>query len=65
VVSDPASPPIPGPAARPPDAPRLASTHLRIACPGRDLAKAEAFWTGGLGLTVLHRSQYHELKPQR
>jgi hypothetical protein len=56
VVSDPASPPIPGSAAPPPDAPRLASTHLRIARPSRDLAKAEAFWVGGLGLTVLHRA---------
>lgn len=56
MVSDPASPPIPGSAAPPPDGPRLASTRLRIARPSRDIAKAEAFWAGGLGLTVLHRA---------
>ena len=40
-----------------PDAPGLASTHLRIARPSRDLAKGEAFWIGGLGLTVLHQAR--------
>ncbi len=31
----------------------LASAHQRIARPARDLARAEAFWAGGLGLQVL------------
>ncbi len=35
----------------------LASAHLRIARPARDLARAEAFWVGGLGLQVLERVQ--------
>jgi hypothetical protein len=52
VTSDPASPSRTGSAAPPPDAPRLALTHLRIARPSQDLIKAEAFWAGGLGLTA-------------
>ena len=32
-----------------------ASNHLRIARPSRDLARAERFWVGGLGLSVLFR----------
>jgi hypothetical protein len=45
----------------------LASAHLRIARPPPDLARAEAFWAGGLGgLQVLeragpHAEQQHEL----
>ncbi len=35
--------------------PRSAS-HLRIARPCRDLAAAERFWVGGLGLEVLYRA---------
>jgi len=38
---------------------RLASRHLRIARPSRDLARAEAFWAGGLGMEVLYRVQAH------
>ncbi|MEU8548039.1 VOC family protein [Streptomyces roseoverticillatus] len=34
--------------------------HVRIARPSRDLAAAERFWTGGLGLSVLYR---HEAGP--
>ncbi len=37
----------------------LASAQLRIARPARDLARAEAFWIGGLDLQVLER-----IKPQ-
>jgi catechol 2,3-dioxygenase-like lactoylglutathione lyase family enzyme len=33
-----------------------ASSHLRIARPSHDLARAERFWTHGLGLQVLHRT---------
>lgn len=33
-----------------------ASNHIRIARPSRDLASAERFWAGGLGLEVLYRS---------
>jgi catechol 2,3-dioxygenase-like lactoylglutathione lyase family enzyme len=33
-----------------------ASNHIRIARPSRDLASAERFWAGGLGLGVLYRS---------
>lgn len=32
-----------------------ASSHLRIARPSRDLARAERFWVDGLGLEVLAR----------
>jgi catechol 2,3-dioxygenase-like lactoylglutathione lyase family enzyme len=31
-------------------------SHLRIARPSRDLAAAERFWAGGLGLQVLFRA---------
>jgi catechol 2,3-dioxygenase-like lactoylglutathione lyase family enzyme len=31
-------------------------SHLRIARPSRDLAAAERFWVGGLGLEVLYRA---------
>ncbi|MFD8736089.1 VOC family protein [Streptomyces sp. NPDC059618] len=31
-------------------------SHVRIARPSRDLAAAERFWVGGLGLTVLFRA---------
>lgn len=33
----------------------LASSHLRIARPSRDLARAERFWLSGLGLRELER----------
>ena len=33
-----------------------ATSHLRLARPSRDLARAEAFWVGGLGLEVLYRT---------
>ncbi|GAA3052734.1 VOC family protein [Streptomyces glomeratus] len=32
-----------------------ARSHIRIARPSRDLAAAERFWTGGLGLPVVCR----------
>ncbi|MEU8587360.1 VOC family protein [Streptomyces sp. NPDC048664] len=32
-------------------------SHIRIARPSRDLAAAERFWVGGLGLSVLFRAQ--------
>ncbi|MEV0097158.1 VOC family protein [Streptomyces sp. NPDC050738] len=32
-------------------------SHIRIARPSRDLAAAERFWVGGLGLGVLWRAQ--------
>ncbi|MCS0635650.1 VOC family protein [Streptomyces sp. LP05-1] len=32
-----------------------ASSHIRVARPCRDLAAAERFWSGGLGLRVVHR----------
>ncbi|MEV0523095.1 VOC family protein [Streptomyces sp. NPDC050439] len=32
-------------------------SHIRIARPSRDLAAAERFWVGGLGLDVVWRSQ--------
>ncbi|SCK51895.1 Catechol 2,3-dioxygenase [Streptomyces sp. WMMB 714] len=31
--------------------------HIRIARPSRDLAAAERFWAGGLGLDVLYRGE--------
>lgn len=34
----------------------LASSHLRIARPARDLERAEKFWVQGLGMTVLYRA---------
>jgi catechol 2,3-dioxygenase-like lactoylglutathione lyase family enzyme len=34
----------------------LASNHVRIARPSRDLAAAERFWVDGLGLEVLFRA---------
>lgn len=34
---------------------RAGSAHLRVARPSRDLAAAERFWCGGLGLEVLAR----------
>jgi hypothetical protein len=37
------------------DSPPLASSHLRIARPSRDLARTEGFWVSGLGLQVLER----------
>jgi hypothetical protein len=48
------------------DPPPLASSHLRIARPSRDLARTEGFWVSGLGLQVLERvrpqaSGEHEL----
>jgi catechol 2,3-dioxygenase-like lactoylglutathione lyase family enzyme len=33
-----------------------AATPVRIARPSRDLARAERFWVGGLGLDVLYRA---------
>lgn len=33
----------------------LPDSHLRLARPSRDLAAAERFWVGGLGLDVLFR----------
>ncbi|UFQ13923.1 MULTISPECIES: VOC family protein [Streptomyces] len=30
-------------------------SHIRVARPSRDLAAAERFWVGGLGLEVVHR----------
>jgi catechol 2,3-dioxygenase-like lactoylglutathione lyase family enzyme len=38
----------------------LAPSHVRIARPSRDLARAEAFWVSGLGLHVLTRVQPHD-----
>ncbi|MFG3705609.1 VOC family protein [Micromonospora sp. NPDC047670] len=35
---------------------RTLDPHVRIARPSRDLAAAERFWVGGLGLDVLWRS---------
>ena len=32
------------------------SSHLRIARPSRDLARAERFWVDGLGFQVLYRA---------
>ncbi|MET7382325.1 VOC family protein [Streptomyces sp. NPDC005526] len=32
-------------------------SHLRVARPSRDLAAAERFWAGGLGLDVLRRAE--------
>ncbi len=32
-------------------------SHVRIARPSRDLAAAERFWRGGLGLSVLYRAE--------
>ncbi|MEV5277794.1 VOC family protein [Streptomyces sp. NPDC051994] len=32
-------------------------THIRIARPSRDLAAAERFWAGGLGLKVVYRAE--------
>ncbi|MGV9881579.1 VOC family protein [Streptomyces sp. NPDC003006] len=32
-------------------------SHIRIARPSRDLAAAERFWVGGLGLGVVYRSE--------
>ncbi|PZS30554.1 MAG: glyoxalase [Pseudonocardiales bacterium] len=32
------------------------SSHLRLARPSRDLARAERFWVDGLGLDVLYRT---------
>ncbi|WP_405686429.1 VOC family protein [Streptomyces sp. NBC_00057] len=32
-------------------------SHVRLARPSRDLAAAERFWVGGLGLTVLFRAE--------
>lgn len=37
--------------------PAAARTHLRIARPTRDLHAAEQFWVGGLGLSVLYRTE--------
>ncbi|MFE9259158.1 VOC family protein [Streptomyces sp. NPDC006879] len=34
-----------------------AHSHIRIARPSRDLLVAEAFWTQGLGLSVLYRAR--------
>ena len=34
-----------------------AANHLRLARPSRDLARAERFWVGGLGLEVLYRAE--------
>jgi catechol 2,3-dioxygenase-like lactoylglutathione lyase family enzyme len=31
-------------------------SHIRIARPSRDLAAAERFWSGGLGLSVVYRA---------
>ncbi|GGS12405.1 glyoxalase/bleomycin resistance protein/dioxygenase [Streptomyces aureoverticillatus] len=32
-------------------------SHIRIARPSRDLAAAERFWVGGLGLDVIYRHE--------
>ncbi|MFJ8309774.1 MULTISPECIES: VOC family protein [unclassified Streptomyces] len=32
-------------------------SHIRIARPSRDLAAAERFWVGGLGLKVVYRAE--------
>ncbi|MEV5979452.1 VOC family protein [Streptomyces sp. NPDC052114] len=32
-------------------------SHIRIARPSRDLAAAERFWAGGLGLDVVYRAE--------
>ena len=37
--------------------PLLASAHLRIAQPSRDLTRTTKFWVSGLGLQVLERVQ--------
>jgi catechol 2,3-dioxygenase-like lactoylglutathione lyase family enzyme len=37
--------------------PFTGNNHIRIARPSRDLAKAERFWTRGLGLSVLYRAE--------
>ncbi|MEU0698197.1 VOC family protein [Streptomyces niveus] len=37
--------------------PATGQSHIRIARPSRDLASAEDFWVGGLGLSVLFRSE--------
>ncbi|MFI6447220.1 VOC family protein [Kitasatospora sp. NPDC050543] len=37
--------------------PANATSHVRIARPTRDLAAADRFWTGGLGLDVLYRHE--------
>ena len=34
----------------------IATAHLRVARPSRDLARAQTFWTQGLGMQVLWRS---------
>ncbi|MFG2951625.1 VOC family protein [Streptomyces adustus] len=36
--------------------PATGQSHIRIARPSRDLAAAERFWVGGLGLSVLFRA---------
>lgn len=36
--------------------PFTADSHVRIARPSRDLARAERFWTEGLGLSVPYRA---------
>ncbi|MDT0342225.1 VOC family protein [Streptomyces litchfieldiae] len=38
--------------------PADSKAHIRIARPSRDLAAAERFWVGGLGLTVLYRHDW-------
>ncbi|WP_330177960.1 VOC family protein [Streptomyces sp. NBC_01498] len=37
--------------------PATGQNHIRIARPSRDLASAERFWVGGLGLDVLFRTE--------
>jgi hypothetical protein len=37
--------------------PATGRSHVRIARPSRDLAVAERFWAGGLGLSVLFRAE--------
>ncbi|MFE7403106.1 VOC family protein [Streptomyces sp. NPDC057557] len=37
--------------------PFTGQSHVRLARPSRDLAAAERFWVGGLGLTVLYRAE--------
>ncbi|MEU7581194.1 VOC family protein [Streptomyces sp. NPDC041068] len=37
--------------------PANGQSHIRIARPSRDLAAAERFWVGGLGLDVVYRTE--------
>ncbi|MDX3637835.1 MULTISPECIES: VOC family protein [Streptomyces] len=37
--------------------PANGQSHIRVARPSRDLVAAEDFWIGGLGLSVLYRTE--------